>query len=184
MIVMINGAFGSGKTSAAHKLNSLMWDSMIFDPEEVGYMLRNVIVDDVKLEHEKTDDFQDMELWKVLTVQVAREIKQKYGKHLIVPMTIYKTEPFEYIHRGLREIDSELFHFTLMTSMDTLHERLLKRGDTPGGWTFRQGEKCAEAFHGSRFEEYVMTDGLTTDDVVNHISTRLINENTVYKGAK
>ncbi|NUU79861.1 AAA family ATPase [Paenibacillus xylanilyticus] len=173
MIVMINGAFGSGKTSAANKLQPLLPTSMIYDPEEIGYMLRNVIVDDVKMDEEKTDDFQDMELWKVLTVQVAREIKQKYGKHLIVPMTIYKSDQFEYIHRGLKELDPKLFHFTLMTSMDTLHERLLKRGDAPGGWTFRQAEKCAEAFHGARFEEYVVTDSLTTDEVVSHIFPRV-----------
>ncbi|SEL89377.1 AAA family ATPase [Paenibacillus sp. OK003] len=175
MIVMINGAFGSGKTSAATKLQTLIPNSMIFDPEEIGYMLRNVIVDDVRMDVEKTDDFQDMELWKVLTVKVAREIRQKYNKHLIVPMTIYKSEQFSYIHRGLKELDADLFHFTLMTSMETLHERLLKRGDEPDGWTFKQAVKCLEAFHGARFEEYIQTDGQTTDDVVNFITSKVLS---------
>ncbi|MFS0857503.1 tunicamycin resistance protein [Paenibacillus taichungensis] len=175
MIVMINGAFGSGKTSAATKLQPLIPNSMIYDPEEIGYMLRNVLADDVRMEVEKTDDFQDMELWKVLTVKVAREIRQKYDKHLIVPMTIYKSEQFSYIHRGLKELDTDLFHFTLLTSMETLHERLLKRGDKPDGWTFQQAVKCVEAFHGSRFEEYIQTDGQTTDDVVNFITSKVLS---------
>ncbi|MDN8592613.1 AAA family ATPase [Paenibacillus sp. 11B] len=176
MIVMINGAFGSGKTSAATKLQPQIPNSMIYDPEEIGYMLRNVIVDDVKMEEEKTDDFQDMELWKVLTVKVAREIRQKYNKHLIVPMTIYKSEQFNYIHRGLKELDDDLFHFTLMTSMETLHERLLKRGDEPESWTYKQAAKCAKAFHGARFEEYIQTDDRTTDDVVDFIISKVLSD--------
>ncbi|MGW7162359.1 AAA family ATPase [Paenibacillus taichungensis] len=175
MIVMINGAFGSGKTSAATKLQPLIPNSMIYDLEEIGYMLRNVIVDDVRMDVEKTDDFQDMELWKVLTVKVAREIRQKCNKHLIVPMTIYKSEQFSYIHRGLKELDTDLFHFTLMTSMETLHERLLKRGDKPDGWTFKQAVKCVEALNGSRFEEHIQTDGQTTDDVVNFITSKVLS---------
>jgi deoxyadenosine/deoxycytidine kinase len=37
---MINGAFGSGKTTTAQMLKPLIPNSMIYDPEEVGYMLR------------------------------------------------------------------------------------------------------------------------------------------------
>ncbi|GLI84134.1 hypothetical protein ANABIO32_18340 [Rossellomorea marisflavi] len=43
MIIMINGAFGAGKTTLANALCKELPGSMIFDPEEVGYMLRNVI---------------------------------------------------------------------------------------------------------------------------------------------
>jgi type IV secretory pathway ATPase VirB11/archaellum biosynthesis ATPase len=38
MIIMINGAFGSGKTSAANTLLPLIPNSMIYDPEEIGYI--------------------------------------------------------------------------------------------------------------------------------------------------
>ncbi|WP_186786035.1 hypothetical protein [Paenibacillus agilis] len=100
MIIMINGAFGSGKTSAANMLQPLIENSMIYDPEEIGYMLRNLIPEDVRKEDERTDDFQDIELWRILTVKTAKEVKQKYNKHLIVPMTIYKEQYFEYIYNG------------------------------------------------------------------------------------
>jgi uridine kinase len=39
MIIMINGAFGAGKTTVANKLLKLMPNCMLYDPEEVG--LRN-----------------------------------------------------------------------------------------------------------------------------------------------
>lgn len=89
MIVMINGAFGAGKTTIAEMLLPLIPNSMIYDPEEVGYMLRKIVTEEIRLEKERTDDFQDIELWRILVVKVANELKQKYDKHLIVPMTIY-----------------------------------------------------------------------------------------------
>lgn len=42
MIILINGAFGVGKTSVASELKKTINNSMIFDPEEIGYMLRNI----------------------------------------------------------------------------------------------------------------------------------------------
>ena len=42
MIVMINGAFGVGKTTAAKGLLAPIPDSMLYDPEDVGQMLRTI----------------------------------------------------------------------------------------------------------------------------------------------
>lgn len=36
MFIMINGAFGVGKTTTASKLQERMPNSILFDPEEVG----------------------------------------------------------------------------------------------------------------------------------------------------
>jgi hypothetical protein len=169
MIIMINGAFGSGKTSAASMLQPLIPNSMIFDPEEIGFMLRKIVIGDIRLEEERTDDFQDLELWKVLTVKVAQELKNKYNKHLIIPMTIYKTDNFEYIYNGLREVDKDIFHFCLIASEKTIHKRLSNRGDTPNGWTFQKSKKCIDAFKHSRFQEYIVTDEIGTKEVVESI---------------
>jgi 2-phosphoglycerate kinase len=48
MIFMINGAFGVGKTTVANELLKVIENSMLFDPEEVGYMVRNVLSNEVK----------------------------------------------------------------------------------------------------------------------------------------
>lgn len=88
MIIMINGAFGVGKTTVANELLGIMDYSMLYDPEEIGYMLRNIITEDMKSLKERTDNFQDMALWKILVVHVAELLKKEYGKNLIVPMTI------------------------------------------------------------------------------------------------
>ncbi|MCK6073852.1 AAA family ATPase [Paenibacillus silvae] len=169
MIIMINGAFGAGKTSAASALQPKIANSMVYDPEEIGYMLRKLLPEEHREEQERTDDFQDIELWRVLTVKIAREVKQKYNKHLIIPMTIYKKENFDYIYNGLKEIDQDLHHFCLTASLDTIYERLAKRGDQFGGWQYQQASKCVEAFKADVFETRICTDELETGDVIDII---------------
>ncbi|CAI6036994.1 Tunicamycin resistance protein [Paenibacillus sp. JJ-100] len=169
MIIMINGAFGSGKTSAARALLPRVENSMIFDPEEIGYMLRNLLPEEHREEQERTDDFQDIELWKVLTVNAAREVKFKYNKHLIVPMTLYKKANFDYIYNGLKEIDEDLHHFCLTAELDTIYKRLARRGDEYGGWQYQQAPKCVEAFKSDAFDTRIATDHLEAGEVIDII---------------
>ncbi|MDQ0872456.1 deoxyadenosine/deoxycytidine kinase [Paenibacillus sp. V4I3] len=173
MIIMINGAFGAGKTSAANGLLPFVPNCMIFDPEEIGYMLRKLVNVDDRLVHERTDDFQDMELWRVLTVKTAAELKLTYNKHLIVPMTIYKRQNFDYIYDGFKDIDKDVFHFCLSASAETLHRRLTKRGDEPGGWQFQQVDKCVAALKDPVFEDHIMTDELETGDIIRLILKKI-----------
>ena len=71
MIILINGPFGVGKTSVATLLNENLENYIIFDPEEIGSMLRNIVTEDIQYQKEKTGDFQDIILWKELTVLIA-----------------------------------------------------------------------------------------------------------------
>jgi adenylate kinase family enzyme len=170
---MINGAFGAGKTTVANKLLKCIPNSMLYDPEEVGYMLRNIITDELKTPDEQTDNFQDMELWKVLVVKVAELLQSKYGKNIIVPMTIFNKDYFHYIFNGFKEIDDRTFHFCLIAKEETIYERLRKRGEAEGNWCFQQTAKCLAAYRDRCFEEYIVTDGVEIADVVKIIATRI-----------
>ncbi|MCQ4086995.1 AAA family ATPase [Saccharibacillus sp. JS10] len=163
---MINGSFGAGKTSTAQQLQPLIPNSMIYDPEEVGYMLRKIIPEDVYLETEKTDDFQDIELWRVLVVQTAQALINKYHKHLIVPMTLYKSENFDYIYDGFKNIDAETFHFCLVASEETLKKRVEQRGDTFSSWYEKHVEAAVNAFAQTKFNEHIYTDLIDTEEVI------------------
>lgn len=88
-----------------------------------------MITEDIYFEEERTDDFQDIELWRILVVQTAQELMNRYKKHLIVPMTIYKSENFDYIVNGFRSIDQDTFHFCLLATEETIKKRIEKRGD-------------------------------------------------------
>jgi adenylate kinase family enzyme len=172
---MINGAYGAGKTTVANRLLESIPNSMIFDPEEVGYMLRNIITHDIKTPEEITDNFQDLEMWKTLVVQVATLLQRKYKKNLIVPMTIFNKEYFNYIFNGFKESDENTYHFCLAAKEETIYERLLKRGETEGNWCFQQTKKCVEAYKDSCFGEFVITDEIDVDEIV-----KTIIEKTVY----
>lgn len=176
MIIMINGAFGSGKTSAAEALQPFIANSMIYDPEEIGYMLRKLLPENCREERERTDDFQDIELWRVLTVKTAKEVKQKYNKHLIIPMTIYKEENFNYIYNGLKEIDRDIHHFCLTATEETIYHRLAKRGDEFGSWQYQQAPKCIEAFKDDKFQTRIVTDHLETSEIIDIILKKALSK--------
>ncbi|MFC4410411.1 AAA family ATPase [Chungangia koreensis] len=169
MIILINGAFGAGKTTVAEELLHKIKGSMIYDPEVVGYMLRHIIPDEVKADGERTGDFQDLRPWKTLVVKVAEELKSTYGKHLLVPMTIRNKEYFSYIVEGFKRIDPDTFHFCLMASKETIFERLRKRGEEEGNWCFQQTDRCLDAFEHSLFEQKIWTEEMTVEEIVKEI---------------
>lgn len=174
MIIMINGAFGSGKTTVSNLLANMIPDSMIYDPEEIGFMLRNIISDDIKKEFERTDNFQDLALWKELVVDVAQGLIQTYGKSLIIPMTICDRDRFLYIKKGLFFAD-HVIAFWLGAERKTIENRLSKRGDGVGSWPYKQIDLC-ERFIKSNidlFDFIIETDDLPASDIADSIIEKL-----------
>lgn len=170
---MINGAFGVGKTTIANTLQNEIEHSMIYDPEEIGYMLRNVIPIDIKRTESTTGDFQDLELWKELTVDVAKRLITKYKINLIVPMTIRKIEYFHFIYNGFKSIDDQTHHFCLSASKETIYERLRLRGEEEGNWCFQQTDKCLEAYKQYDFGEYIDTEKNSIIEIIQEIKEKL-----------
>ena len=173
MIIMINGAFGIGKTSVANCLVKNIKNSMIYDPEEVGLLLRNIIPREVMHDEEETDDFQDFILWKKIVVIIASEIKKQYNSHLIIPMTIRKIEYFKYIFNGMKNIDNNIYHFCLTAPLDKIHSRLNQRGEIPDSWAFLQTEKCLKAYENYNFGEYIDTQNRSIEEVTQIIIDKI-----------
>lgn len=175
MIIMINGAFGVGKSSVARALVERIPNSMIYNPEEVGFMLKNIISDNIKDGNELTDDFQDLELWRKLVVQVGKDLIVKYKKNLIVPMTIRKKEYFNYIYNGFEAVDAQVYHYCLTASLEEVYKRILKREEQVGSWTYRQAKACVEAFEDSFFKQHINTENRGIDEVVEIILNKTLN---------
>jgi deoxyadenosine/deoxycytidine kinase len=172
MIVMINGAFGIGKTTVANHLESILENSMIYDPEEVGTLVRQITAK-VRNGTEDTNDYQDIELWRTLTIQVGDALYKKYKRHLIIPMTLANIDYFRGIKQGLAQIDADLHHFCLMGSTQTIHARLKKRGHELGSWPFEQTKRCLEAFKSPEFEVKIDTENKTPEDIAVFIHSYL-----------
>lgn len=170
MIIMINGAFGIGKTTVASCLASKLDNSLVFDPEEVGALVRR-ITSTVRTGTEVTDDYQDIEMWRTITVYVAGELYRKYGRHLIIPMTITNPDYFRTLKQGFGRIDPALYHFCLIGSARTIHKRLEERGEIPGSWPFQQTARCLKAFQSSEFAVHLDAENNTPDEIVETIQT-------------
>lgn len=173
MIIMINGAFGVGKTTVSNELQKEVENSMIFDPEEIGSLLGKILPVDVMALEAKTGDFQDLELWKQLTVTIAGHIIEQYKVNLIVPMTIRKVEYFNYIFDGLKQVDEQTYHFCLTAKEGTIFNRLKERGEEEGNWCFQQTSKCLEAYKEHDFGEYINTENVPVHTIVRTIKERL-----------
>ncbi len=146
MILFINGAFGVGKSTVAALLKERIRGSVIFDPEEIGFMLRAMIPEEKKDAHERTGDFQDLDLWRTMTALTLGEFKKRYACDLIVPMTLKNPRYFEYLFKTAESADGKALHVCLEAPMECVHARLLTRGDAPGSWAFKQTDSCLRGF--------------------------------------
>ena len=139
MIIFVNGAFGVGKSTVAQMLAARLPNSLLFDAEMVGYFLRAVVPKEAL-----TDDFQDLPMWRTLTVATARLLREQYSRTLIMPMTIWHRPYFDEILGGLRTDDPAVHHFTLTATEETLRTRLLGRDDRPEtfAWCWARAQHC------------------------------------------
>lgn len=58
MIIWINGPFGAGKTTLAKRLRDRRSKSLIFDPEEIGFVVKETVP------MPASGDYQDLPLWR------------------------------------------------------------------------------------------------------------------------
>lgn len=165
MVIWVNGAFGSGKTSTAYELKERLLNTYVYDPEEVGFFIRDNIPADIKF-----NDFQDIPMWREFNYSMLKYICNEYKGVIIVPMTIANEYYFNEIVERLRFENININHFTLMATKDTLIQRLRGRGDGENSWAEQQIDRCLEGLRSKTFEEHIYTDGLTTRQIVEYIA--------------
>jgi chloramphenicol 3-O-phosphotransferase len=171
MIIFINGAFGAGKTTVAEMLVELIPNSLLYDPEEVGYCLRNIVHPIVQF-----DDFQDLPPWRPLVVETARHLLKTYKRTLIVPMTLWNRDYFLEIMDGLRTFEPQLFHFCLTATESTLLKRIQNRPSSPQAyaWGCERIERCVSAFQDDMFAVQLSTDDRTPEELVAEILAHVV----------
>lgn len=169
MIILVNGAFGVGKTTVAEKLHEDIDNSMLYDPEIVGYMLREMLPPDIKKQESPKGDFQDFLLWKEIVVEMARRLKRQYGMHLIVPMTIRNHTYYTDVIEGFKDIDSDTRSFCLTASKKTIHQRLIERGETEGDWCFQQTDDCLKSYATNDFGVEIDTEHQSVAEIIDQL---------------
>ncbi len=164
MIIWINGAFGSGKTNVAYELNRRIKNSYVYDPEEIGYFIRDNIPKELKL-----NDFQDYPIWRDFNYQMLEYMSSHYDGIIIVPMTITSEIYYNEIVERLRQSCIDIKHFTLMANEETLIKRLRKRGDSKNSWAAKQINRCINSLSNPIFKEHIDTNKMTVYEVVDYI---------------
>jgi hypothetical protein len=166
MIILLNGPFGIGKTTTAQLLVERLPDAMLYDPELVGMFL-TTLVKPVERRH----DYQDFSLWPRLFVDIARLLRETYGRTLIIPMTLWRYGYFATITSGLREVDQDLLCVRLTATETTVRSRILARPDSEGShaWCLDHLDGCLSAARNPAFGVEVATEGHTPDDVAGAV---------------
>ena len=167
MIIWINGAFGSGKTSVAEAIKNKINNSFIYDPEQVGYFLWHVFPDDMK----RKCNFQHIAIWRELNYKILKHISDSYNGIIIAPMTIYIKQYYDEIIGSLVKDDVTVKHFILSATKQTIINRLIQRGnpDNENDWARQHIDKCINAFETDILEEKIFTDDKNADDVAIEI---------------
>jgi deoxyadenosine/deoxycytidine kinase len=161
MIIWINGPFGSGKTHTAHEIKRRLNNSIVFDPEEVGFFIRNRMIHDGNL-----PDFKSYKLWRDSTRYFLDNLD--INRTVIVPMTVTNKEYLSEILDPLKD-KHNILHITLIASKETLQKRLSKRGDKKSSWTYKLVDDCLTKLNQTYFKEHIYTDEKDLFEVVDYI---------------
>jgi hypothetical protein len=82
VLVWINGPFGGGKTTTAHELRRRVDQSIVCEPERLGYGLHGM------LPRELRTNFQDFAAWRAGVHEVLDLVLRTWDGPVIVPMTV------------------------------------------------------------------------------------------------
>jgi hypothetical protein len=167
MILWINGAFGSGKTTSAYELHRRLPGSFVYDPENIGYFLFKNMPRRLRMK-----DFQDYPQWRLFNYEMLKDLAGRFDGVIIAPMTVTHPEYFDEIIGRLRREGFEVQHYILYAERPVLEKRLNKRLQRGETWAKAQIDRCLYAFTHHITEEKIMTDQLSIDDVVQEIASR------------
>ncbi|MFS7401231.1 AAA family ATPase [Carnobacterium maltaromaticum] len=170
MIIWINGAFGSGKTTVAEIIHSKIENSYLYDPENIGDFLRHNLPQEIQ-----KADFQEYSEWRARNVHILKKIDTEYAGNIIVPMTLYKQPGFDEVFSGLRKANIKVHHLQLEVNKETICKRLLERSPALNAWGAERVDEIIEAFQGVPLEEKIDNDKRTPNEVAQIIINIVYN---------
>ncbi|MGW3661023.1 AAA family ATPase [Streptomyces sp. NPDC005151] len=175
MIVWVNGAFGSGKTTLVEELRPRWPEALMFDPEMVGYVLREIV-------EVPTGDFQDLRQWRRQVASMAAGLVEEYERPVLVPMTLVNPAYLDEIFGVLSEEGIDVHHFFLKVPEDVLVKRIDGRSFTPDdpakdeqvrAWCKSKIEKCLAAVDVMPRDTVLLDGQLTPQELADAVLARV-----------
>ncbi|MCF1512559.1 AAA family ATPase [Streptomyces glomeratus] len=174
MIVWVNGAFGSGKTTLVDELRPRWPEALVYDPEMVGYVLREIV-------EVPTGDFQDLRLWRREVASLAVGLVEEYHRPLLIPMTLVDPGYAGEIFGVLKDAGIEVHHFFLKVPREVLEKRIDGRSVTPDSpeqdervrrWCKARVERCMAAADTLPSDTVVLDGELTPQELADQVLAR------------
>ncbi|MBV0893200.1 ATP-binding protein [Paracoccus sp. Z118] len=165
MIVWLNGPFGAGKTTLADSLRLRRPDLLLFDAEEIGFVVKATVPP------APGGDYQDLPIWRTLTIAALRA---HYRQDIVVPMTLVRPEYLDELLGGARRIDNDLLHVSLHLDADLLRDRIERQAMHPDPvrnreirqWRLAQVDRCLSARQDLPAETLVLDSGAHGPDAL------------------
>ncbi|TLQ47911.1 AAA family ATPase [Streptomyces marianii] len=175
MIVWVNGAFGSGKSTLVEELRPRRPEALVYDPEMVGYVLREIV--DVP-----TGDSQDLRLWRRQVAELAVGLVEEYRRPVLVPMTLVNPGYAEEIFGALKDAELAVHHFFLKVSEEVLVKRIDGRSFTPDDpaqdervreWCKSKIESCLAAVDALPHDTVFLDGELSSQELADDVLARV-----------
>ena len=166
MIIWLSGPYGVGKSTLAEAMAAKMENALIFDAEEVGNAVRenypNCPYGYI---------FEDYPLWAEFSYLLLKDVHETFHKDILIPMTLLREHSYSIIERLNRDrIDTRLI--VLEASYQTVHERILARGEEEGCWCMENIE-LARAGSAALPGIHIQTDGKTVDELCDEVLNQM-----------
>lgn len=135
MIIWLSGAYGVGKSTLAEAMAAQMENALIFDAEAMGNAVR-----DNYPACPNGYIFEDYPLWGEFCYLLLKDIHDQFHKDILVPMTLLRQSSYDAIIQRLRNAGIRTELVILEADHQTIHDRILSRGEEEGCWCMQNIE--------------------------------------------
>ncbi len=139
MIIFLSGPYGVGKSAAAEVLAPRL-NAMIFDAEAVGNAVRGSYPD-----WPCGAVFEDYSLWADFCAALLKDLHLRYGRDILVPMTLMRPSSRTNLIDRLTAQDILTRLIVLTASRQTVHDRILRRGEDENCWCMQHIDEARAA---------------------------------------
>jgi hypothetical protein len=170
VIILLNGAFGIGKTTVARLMVPRLRRAVLFDPEVIGIAMQRTL----RLGGRRLDDFQDLRLWRRFTVTGVRATRKAFP-NIVIPMAISNPSYLDELRDGIARFDPDVFHYCLRAPIEVVHQRLRLRGDDPerASWAYRRAAECCELHVSDSFATHINAADRSAEEIAEDIVKRV-----------
>ncbi|EGX59804.1 hypothetical protein SZN_10978 [Streptomyces zinciresistens K42] len=175
LIVWVNGAFGSGKSTLVDELRPRWPEALVYDPEMIGFVLREIV-------EVPTGDFQDLRLWRRQVADLAVGLVEEYHRPILVPMTLVNSGYADEIFNALEDAGIGVHHFFLKVPREVLEKRIEGRSFTPDTpeqdervrrWCKDRIESCMAAVDALPSDTVFLDGELTPQELADQVLVRV-----------